>query len=127
MELPNYLTCPLRNLHESQETTVRTGHRTTDFFQIGKEYIITLFILLLCRVHHGGKKRLKEAEAGIKISGTNSNSLRFAEDTTLKAESKEELKSLLLKVKQKSEKAGLKLNIKKTLWSWYPVPSFHGK
>ena len=116
MGIQAHLTCLLRNLYEGQEATVRTGHRTTDWFQIGKggcqgctlspclfnfyaEYI----------VRNAG---LEETQAGIKIARRNINNLRYADDTTLMAES-EELKSLLMKVKDKCEKVGLKLNIQK--------------
>ena len=117
MGVPNHLTLLLRNVHESQEATVRTGHITTDLLQIGKGvYCHSAYFTSMQGTSwkkKKKKKRLEEAEAGIKIPRANSNSLRYAKDTTLKAESKEELKNLLLKVKQKSEKAGLKLNIKK--------------
>ena len=107
----------LRNLCAGQEATVRTGHGTTDWFQIGK--VCQGCILSPCLfniypeyiVRNAG---LKEAQAGIKIAGRNINNLRYADDTTLMAESEEELKSLLMKVKDESEKVGLKLNIQKT-------------
>ena len=118
MGIPNYLTGLMRNLYAGQETTVRTGHGTMDCFQVGK------------RVHQGCKLSpclfnlhveyimqnagLDEAQTGIKISGRNISNLRYADDTTPMAESKEELKSLLMKVKGKSKTAGLKLNIQKT-------------
>ena len=97
--IPDHLICLLRNLYASQEATVRTGHGTTDWFQI--EYIM----------QNAG---LEEAQAGVKIAGRNINNLRYADDTTLMTESEEELKSLLMKVKKESEKVGLKLNIQKT-------------
>ena len=117
MGIPYHLTCLLRNLYAGQEATVRTGHGTTDWFQIGKgvhqgcilsphfnfyaEYIMR-------------NPGLEEAQAGIKTAGRNINNLRYADDTTLMAESEQELKSLLMKVKDESEKVGLKLNIQKT-------------
>ena len=117
MEIPDHLTCLLRNLYAGQEATIVTRHETMDWFQIGKEVhqgcILSPCLFNLCRVHHD-KYGLDEAQAGIKIAGRNINTLRYADDTTLMAESKEELKSLLLKVKEESEKAGLKLNIQKT-------------
>ena len=115
MGIPDHLTWLLRNLHAGQEATVRTGYGTTDWFQIRR------------RVHQGctlspslfnfyaeyimWNAWLDEAQAGIKIAGRNINNLRYADDTTLRAESKEELKSLLMRVKEENEKAGLKLNI----------------
>ena len=111
---PDHLTCLLRNLYTGQEATVRTGHGTTDWFQIGKEvhqglYIITdLFNLYAEYIKQNA--RLDETQAGIKIARRNINNLRYADDTIVMAESKE-LKSLLIKVKEKSEKVGLKFNI----------------
>ena len=118
MGIPDHLTCLLRNLYAGQEATARTSHGTTDWFQIGK------------RVHQGcvlspcwfnfyaeyimRNARLEGAQAGIKIAGRNINNLRYADDTTLMAESEEELKGLLMKVKEESEKPGLKFNIQKT-------------
>ena len=118
MGIPDHLTCLLRNLYAGQEATVQPGHGTTDWFQIGKG-VHQGCILLLCLfnlyaeyiVRNSG---LDEAQAGIKIAGRNINNLRYADDTTLMAESEEELKSLLMKVEEKSEKVGLKLNIQKT-------------
>ena len=116
--IPDHLTCLFRNLHTGQEATVRTGHGTTDWFQIGKGVrkgcILSpcLFNLYAeCIMRNTG---LEVAEAGIKTAGRNINNLRYADDTTLMAESEEELKSLLMKVKEESEKVGLKLNIQKT-------------
>ena len=136
MGIPDHLTCLLRNLYAGQEATVRTGHGTTDWFQIGK------------RVHQGRifspcfnlyaeyimrNAGLEETQVGIKIAGRNINNLRYAEwgdDTTLIAESEEELKSLLMNVKEESEKVGLKLNIQKTkivasgpITAWQSKPS----
>ena len=117
MGIPGHLTCLLRNLYAGQEATVRTGHGTTDWFQIGK-IVHQVCILLPCllNLHAENIMRnagLDEAQAGIKIAGRNNN-LRYACDTTLMAESEEELKSLLMEVKEESEKVGLKLNIQKT-------------
>ena len=129
MGIPDHLTCFLRNLYAGQEETVTTGHGTIDWFQIGKGVhqgcILSpcLFNLYAkCIMRNAG---LGEAQAGIKIAGRNINYLRNTDDSILKTES-EELKSLLMKVKEKSEKAGLKLNIQK-LRSWHPAPSLHGK
>ena len=117
MAIPDHLTCLLRNLHADQGATVRTGHGTTDWFQIGNG-VHQGCILSPCLfnlhaeyiLQNGG---LVEAQAGVKIAQRNINNLRYADDTTLMVESKEELKSLLMKVKEESEKAGLKLNIQK--------------
>ena len=108
----------MRNLYAGQEATVKTGHGTTDWFQIGKRVcqgcILSPCLFNLCAEYIMQNARLDEAQDGIKIAGRNINNLRYADDTTLMAESKEELKSLLMKVKEKSEKVGLKLNIQKT-------------
>ena len=116
--IPDHLTCLLRNLYAGQEATVRTGHGTTDWFQIGKG-VGQGCIFSPCLFNSYAKyimrnTGLEEAQAGIKIAGRNINNLRYADDTTLMAESKEEPKSLLMKVKEESEKAGLKCNIQKT-------------
>ena len=112
------LTCLLRNLYAGQETTVRTGHGTTGWFQIGKGVhqgcILSPCLFNLYAVYIMRNAGLDEAQAGIKTAGRNINNFRYADDTTLMAESEEELKSLLMKVKEGSEKAGLKLNIQKT-------------
>ena len=118
MGIPDYLTCLLRNLYAGQEATVRTGHETTDWFQIGKG-VRQGCILSLCLFNSYAEYIMKnagldEARAGIKIAGSNINNLRYADDTTLISENKAELKSLLMKVKEESVKAGLKLNIQKT-------------
>ena len=118
MGIPDHLTCLLRNLYEGQEATVRTGHGTTDWFQIGKG-VRQGCVLAPCLFNFYAEyimrnTGLEEAQAGIKIAGKNINNLRYADDTTLMAESEEELKSLLMKVKEESEKVGLKLNIHKT-------------
>jgi len=115
MGIPDHLTCLLRNLYAGQEAIVRTGHGTTDWFQIGKgghQGCILLPCLFNLYVEY--IMRLEEAQAGIKIAGKNINNHRYADDTYLMAESEEELKSLLMKVKEESEKIGLKLNIQKT-------------
>ena len=118
MEIPDHLTCLLRNLYAGQEATVRTGHGTTDWFQIRKGIrqgcILSPCFFNLYTEYLMRNAELDEAQAGIKIAGRNSNNLRYADDTMLMAESEEELKSLLMKVKEESEKAGLKLNIQKT-------------
>uniref|UniRef100_A0AC11DHL3 Uncharacterized protein n=2 Tax=Ovis aries TaxID=9940 RepID=A0AC11DHL3_SHEEP len=117
MGIPDHLTFLLRNLYAGQEATVRTGRGTTDWFQIGKEVcqgcIFSLCLFNLYAEYIMRNAGLDEAQAGIKISGKNIHNLRYADDTTFMAESKEELKSLLMKVKEESEKAGLKLNIQK--------------
>ena len=117
MGIPDHLTCLLRNLYAGQEATVRTGHGTTDWFQIGKG-VCQGCILLPCVFNLYAEyimrnAELNEAQVGIKIAGRNINHLRYADDTTLMAESEEELKSLLMKVKVESEKVGLKLKIRK--------------
>ena len=118
MGIPAHLTCLLRNLYAGQEATVRTGHGTTDWFQIGKGVcqgcILSLCLFNLYAEYIMRNAGLDEAQAGIKIARRNTNNLRCADDTTLMAESEEELKSLLMKVKVESEKADLKLNIQKT-------------
>ena len=115
MGIPDHLTCLLRNLYAGQEATVRTGHGTTDWFQIGKgvcqgcklsHYLFNFYAEYIMR-----NAELEEAQAGIKIAGRTINNLSYADDTTLLAESEEELKSLLMKVKEESEKVGLKHNI----------------
>ena len=118
MGIPDHLICLLRNLYAGQEATVRTGHGTTDWFQIGKGVcqgcILSPCLFNLYAEYIIRNAGLEEAQAGIKIAGRNINHLRYADDTTLMAESEEELKSLLTKVKVESEKVGLKLNIQKT-------------
>ena len=118
MGIPDHLTCLLRNLYAGQEATVRTGHGTTDWFQIGKG-VCQGCILSPCLFNFYAEyimrsAGLEETEAGIKIARRNINNLRYADDTTLMAESEDELKSLLMKVKEESEKVGLKLNTQKT-------------
>ena len=118
MGVPDCLTCLLRNLYAGQEATVNTGHGTTDWFQIGKVVrqgcILSPCLFNLYAEYIMRNAGLEEAQAGIKIAGRNTNNLRYADDTTLMAESEEELKSLLMKVKEESEKVGLNLNIQKT-------------
>ena len=118
MGIPDHLTCLLRNLYAGQEATVRSRHGTTDWLQIGKGVcqgrILSPCLFNLYAEYSMLNARLTEAQAGIQIAGRNINNLGYADDTTLTAESKEELKSLLLKVKEESEKVGLKLNIQKT-------------
>ena len=128
MGIPDHLSCILRNLYAGQEGTVRTEHRTTNWFQIGKGVcqgcklspcLFNLYAEYIMR-----NAGLDEGQAGIKIAGRNINNLIYADDTTLMAESEEELKSLMIKVKEESEKVDLKLNIQKTK---IMVPSLHGK
>ena len=116
MGIPDHLTCLLRNLYAGQEATVRTGHGATDWFQLGKG-AHQGWILLPCLFNLYAEYIMRNAgldKAGIKITRRNTNNLRYADDTTLMAESEEELKSLLMKVKEESEKVGLRLNIQKT-------------
>ena len=130
MGIPDHLTCLLRNLYAGQEAAVRMGHGTTDWFQIGKGVrqgcILSPCLFNLYAEYIMRNAGLDKAQAGIKIAGRNIDNLRYADDTTLMAEI-EELKSLLMKVKEESEKAGLKLNILKKLRSWHPAPSIHVK
>ena len=134
MGIPDHLTCLLRNLYAGQEATVRTGHGTTNWFQIGKEVrqgrilspcLFNLYVEYIMR-----KARLDEAQARIKIPRRNTNNLRYTDDTTLIAESEEELKSLLIKLKEGSVNVGLKLNIQKTkIMASSPITSrqIHGE
>ena len=130
MGVPDHLTCLLRNLYAGQEATARTGHGTTDRFQIGKGVrqgcILSPCLFNLYAEYITRNAGLEEAQAGIKIAGRSINNLRYTDDTTLMAESEEELNSLLMKVKEESEKVGLQLTFRK-LRSWHQVPSFHGK
>ena len=118
MGIPHHITCLLRNLYAGQEATLRTEHRTTDYFQIGKGvrqgYVLSPCLFNFYAEYIMWNARLDESQAGIKITGRNINNLRYADDTTLMAESEEELKSLLMRVKEKSEKADLKLSIQKS-------------
>ena len=118
MGIPDHLTCILRNLYAGQIATARTGHGTTDWFQIGKGVrqgcILSPCLFNLYAEYIMRKAGLDEAQAGIKIARRNINNFRYSGDTTLMAESEEELKSLLIKMKEESEKFALKLNIQKT-------------
>ena len=130
MGIPDHLTCLLRNMDVGQEATDRTEHGTTKWFQFGKGVhkgcILSPCLFNLYTEYIMRNTEPDEAQARVKIAGRNSNNLRYADDTTLMAESKEEPKSHWMKVKEESVKAGLKVNIQKTK-SWHPVPSFHGK
>ena len=127
MEIPDHLTCLLRNLYAGQEATVTTRQGTRDWFQIGKGvhqgYILSPCLFNLYAEYIMWNAELDEAQVGIKIAGRNTNNLRYADDTTIMAESKEELKSFLMK--EESEKVGLKLNIQKTKIVANLVPSLH--
>ena len=118
MGIPDHLICLLRNMHAGQEAAVRTGHRKTHWFEIGKEVYTRLYIVtLLININAENIMQntwLDEVQAGIKIAKKNINNLRYADDTTLMAESKEELKRLLMEVKEENEKSGLKLTFQKT-------------
>ena len=129
MGIPDHLTCLLRNLYADQEATVRTGHGTTDWLQTGKGVhqgcILSPCLFNFYAEYIMRNAGLEEAQAEIKIAGRNINNLRYADDTTLMAESKEELKSLLMKVKEESENVGLKLNIqKKKIMASGPITSW---
>ena len=117
MGVPDHPTCFLRNLYTSQEATVRTGHGTRDWFQIGKGVhqgcILSPCLFNLYAEYIKQNAGLDEAQAGIKIAGRNTNTLRYVDDNTQMAENDEQLKSLLLKVKEESEKVGLKVSIQK--------------
>ena len=130
MGILDYLTCLLRNLYAGQEATVRSRHESADWFQIGKGLcqgcILSLCLFNLYAEYIMQNARLDEAQAGIRIAGRNINNLRYTDDTTLMAESDEELKSLLMKVKEESEKVGLKLNIQKMkIMASCPITSWH--
>ena len=124
----DHLTCLLRNLIAGQEATVRTGHGTMDWFQTGKGVcqgcILSPCLFNLYAEYIMQNAGLDEAQAGIKIARRNLNNFRYGDDTTLMAESEEELESLLIKVKEEAEKAGSTF---KKGRSWHPVPSLHGK
>ena len=130
MGIPDHLTCFLRNLCAGQEATVSTEHGTVDWFQIRKRvcqgYILSPCLFNLYAEYIMRSSGLDEVQAGIKITERNINNLRYADDTTLMAESEEELKNLLMKLKEESEKVGLKLNIQKTK-IMASGPSVHGK
>ena len=134
MGIPDHLTCLLRNRYAGEEATVRTGHGATDWFQIGKgvrqECILSPCLFNVHAEYILRNAGLHKAQAGIKIAGRNINNRRCADDTTLMAESEEELKSLLMKVKEENEKVGLKLNIQKTkIMASGPITSWqiHGE
>ena len=129
MGIPDHMTCLLRNRYASQEETVRVGRGTTDCLQTGKgvcqSYIWSPFLFDIYAKYIMRNAGLDEAQAGIKIAGRNINNFRYVDDTTLMAESKEELKSLLMQLKEESEKVGLKLNIHKTkIMAYGPVTSW---
>ena len=129
MGIPDHLTCLLRNLYAGQKATVRAGHGTTDWFQIGKGVfqgcILSPCLFNVYAEYIMQNARLDKVQAGIKIAGRNIKNLRYADDTTLMAESEEELKSLLMKLKEQSEKVGLKLNIQKTkIVAFGPITSW---
>ena len=130
MGRPDHLTCLLKNLYAGQEAADRIGHGTTDWFQIGKRVcqgcVLSPCLFNLYAEYIKRNAGLDETQAGIKIAGRNINNLRCADDTTFMAESEEELKTLLMKVKEESEKVGLKLNIQKTK-IMASGPSLHGK
>ena len=130
MGISDHLTCLLRNLHAGQEATASARHGTTDWFKIGKGIcqgcILSPCLFNLHAEYIMRSAGLDEAQSGVKIARRNINNLRYADETTLMAESEEELKSLLMKVKEESENAGLKLNIKKLI-SWHLVLSLCGK
>ena len=131
MVISDHLICLLRNLYAGQEATVRTGHGTTDWFQIGKgvrqDCILSPCLFNLYAEYIMRNAGLEEAQADIKIARRNINNLRYANDTTPMAESEEKLKSILMKVKEESKKVGLKLSTFIKRRSWHPVPSLHGK
>ena len=118
MEIPDHLTCFLRNLYAGQEAIVRTGHGTTDWFKIGKGVqqwcILSLCLFNFYTEYIMRNARLDDSQAGVKIARRNINNLRYGDNTALMAESEEELKSLLMRVKEETEKVGFRLNLKKT-------------
>ena len=130
MGIPDHLTGPLRNLYADRETTLGNRHGTMDWLQIGKGVrqgcVLSPCLFNLHAEYITQNVGLDEAQAEIKIARRNINNLRYVDDTTLMAESEEKLKSLLMKVKEESEKVGLKLNIQTTK-TWHLVPSLHGK
>ena len=131
MGIPDHLICLLRNLHAGQEATVRTLYGTTDWFEIEKGVqqgcLLSPCLFTLYAEHIMRNAGLDDLQGGIKIGGRNINSLRYVDDTTLLAETEEELKSLLMRVKEENEGAGLRLRILKILRSWHPAPLLHGK
>ena len=130
MEIPEYLTCLLRNLYVSQEATVRTGHETKDWFQIGRGVhqgcILVTSLFNIYAEHIMRNFRLHEAQAGIKFAGRNIHNLTHADDTTLITEREDELRRVLIKLEEEAEKAGFQLSLQKTK-IMAPVISFHGK
>ena len=129
MGIPDHLTCLLRNLYAGQKATVKTRHGITGWFQIGKQVhqgcILSACLFNFYAEYVMRNAGMEEAQAAVKLAGRNINNLRYADDTTLMAESEEKLKSLLMKVKEESEKVGLKLKHSEN--EWHPVPSLHGK
>ena len=130
MGIPDLLTCLLRNLYVGQEATVRTLHGKTDWFKTGKGVqqgcILSPYLFTLYAKYIMQNARLDESQAGIKIARRNINNLRYADDTTLMAKNEDKLKSLLIRVKEETEKAGIKLNIKKTkIMVSVPITSWH--
>ena len=127
MGVPYHLTCLLRNLYASQKAKARTGHGTWTGSKLGKEYVKAVYCHLLFNLYAEyimWNVGLDESQAEIKIAGRNISNLRYTDDSTLMAESKEELKSFLMKVKEESEKADLKLNIQKTkIMASHPITS----
>ena len=128
MGIPDHLICLLQNLYAGQEATVRTGHGTMDWFKIGKGIhqgcILSPYLFNICAEYIMQTAGLDEAQTGIKIARRNINDLRYADDITFMAETKKELKSLLMEMKEESEKAGLKLNIQKSkIMSSGPITS----
>ena len=130
MGIPDHLIYLLKNLYAGQKATDRTGHGTTDWFQFGKgvcqSCILSPSLFNFYAEYIMRNAGLEETQAGIKIAGRNISNFRYADDTTLMAESEEELKSLLMKVKVENEKVGLSSTFRKRR-SWHPVPSLHGK
>ena len=130
MRIPDHLSCLQRNLYTGQEATVKTGHGTMNWFKTGKGVcqgcILSPCLFDVYVEYITWNAGLEKAQAGIKIAVGNINDLRYADNTTPMVKSEEELKNLLMKMKEEREKADLKLNIKK-LRSWHPVPSHHGK
>ena len=128
MAVRDHLTCLLRNLYANQEAIVRSRHETMDWLilekRVGQDCMLSPCLFNFYAEYIMQNSGLDEAQAGIKIAGRNINNLKY--DTTLMAESEGELKSLLMTVKEESEKVGIKLNIQKKLRSWHPIPSFHG-
>ena len=130
MGILDHLTCLLRNLYAGQEAPIRTRSGMMDWLQTGKGVLYCILSPCLFNLYAEyimRKAGLDEVQAGIKIAGRSINNLRNADDTTLMAESEEELKSLLMKVKEESEKVGLKNSAFRKIRSWHPVPSLHGK